>query len=88
MARFTLFLSLIVAVAACSSPGRDPSDDVPGDDTPDPDATVIIDPSAPADAPDRFETGNPGGANPMSVYPSTGTLLPPSERYDATPSNS
>jgi TolB protein len=78
MARYTFVFSLAIAIAACSSPGRDPGDDdVPGDDTPDPDATVIIDPTAPADAPDQFGNADPGGVAPMSVYPSTGTLIPP-----------
>jgi hypothetical protein len=39
--------------------------------------TVIIEPGAPADAPDRFDSATPGGNAPGLVYPSSGVIIPP-----------
>jgi hypothetical protein len=38
---------------------------------------TIVDPSAPADAPDRFGGAQPGGAAPELVYPASGVIVPP-----------
>jgi len=39
--------------------------------------SVIVEPGAPPDAPDRFGGASPGGAPPELVYPDNGVLVPP-----------
>jgi hypothetical protein len=68
---------LVLAAAACGPGPRGGDDDGNHDAAPPPDADVIVDPSAPDDAPDQFGGATPGGAAPTLVYPPTETMVPP-----------
>jgi TolB protein len=73
------WIPFLIVVMACGPGPRDGDDDGDdGDDGPNPDdPVVLVDPSAPPNAPDLFDDAEPGGAAPMLVYPSTGTIIPP-----------